>query len=95
MFHRKGGESDKEQQVNRGRRGSNETELVLVGVVSGKTGNLRSPSIPHAEAESFVSWTLLEPYAIRGRRVKGGGREGGGGAVIGRSNSGSIRRDGT
>jgi hypothetical protein len=34
---------------------------------------LWSPSIPHAEARSFVSWTLLELYAIRGRRVKRGG----------------------
>jgi len=64
-------------QVSRVRRGSNETKLVLVGVGSGKTGNLWSPSIPHAEAGSFVSWALLEPYAVRGRRVKRGGKGGG------------------
>jgi hypothetical protein len=34
---------NKEQrQVSRGRRGSNEAELVLVGVASGKSGNLWS-----------------------------------------------------
>jgi len=59
-----------------GRRGSNKTMLVLVGVASGKIGNSWSPSIPHAEAGSFASWILLEPYAIRGRRVKGGERVG-------------------
>jgi len=69
-------ESHEQRQVSRGRRGSNEAKLVLVGVASGKTGNLWSPSIPHAEAGSFVSWKLLEPYAIRGRRVKSGEREG-------------------
>ena len=68
--------SSKQWQVSRGRRGSNEATLVLVGVASGKTGNLWSPSIPHAEAGSFASWTLLEPYAVRGRRVKSGGRGG-------------------
>jgi len=46
-----------------------------MGVGSGKTRNLWSPSIPQAEAGSFVSSTLLEPYAIRGRRVKSGGGE--------------------
>jgi hypothetical protein len=65
-------EGNNGRKVSRGRRGSNEAKLVLVGVDSGKTGNLRSPSMPHAEAGSFVSWTLLEPYAIRGRRVKRG-----------------------
>ena len=44
-----------QRQVSREKRGSNETELVLVGVVSGKTENLWSPSIPHAEAGSFAS----------------------------------------
>jgi len=67
---------DNQRQVNRERRGSNEAKLVLVGVASGRTRNLWSPSIPHAEAGSFVSWTLLEPYAIRGRRVESGGRRG-------------------
>ena len=57
----------KRRQVSRGRRGSNEAKLVLVDVASGKTRNLGSPSIPHAEAGSFASWILLEPYAIRGR----------------------------
>jgi hypothetical protein len=65
--------SDEQRQVSRGRRGSSKAKLALVGVASGKTGNLWSPSIPHAEAGSFVSWKLLEPYAIRGRRVKRGG----------------------
>jgi hypothetical protein len=65
---------DDKRQVSRGRRGSNESKLVLVGVASGKIRNLWSPSIPHAEAGPFVSWILLEPYAIRGRRVKSGGR---------------------
>jgi len=68
--------NDKQRRVSRGRRGSNEAKLVLVGVASGKSGNLRSPSIPHAEAGSFASWTLLEPYAIRGRHVEGGERGG-------------------
>lgn len=63
-------------QVSRGRRGSNETRLVLVGVGSGKTRNLYGSSIPHAEAGSFASWILLEPYAIRGRRVNSGGKGG-------------------
>ena len=63
---------DKQRQVSRGRRGSNETRLVLVGVAGGKTGNLWSASIPHAEAGSFASWRLLEPYAIRGRPVESG-----------------------
>ena len=65
--------SDKQRRVSRGRRGSNETKLVLVGVASGKSGNSWSPSIPHAEAGSFASWIVLEPYARRGRRVKSGG----------------------
>jgi hypothetical protein len=69
-------ESDEKRQVSRGRRGSNETELVLVGVGSGKTRSLYGPSIPHAEAGPFASWTLLEPYAIRGRHVNSGGKEG-------------------
>jgi hypothetical protein len=64
-------EGDNQRQINRERRGSNEAKLVLVDVASGKIGNLWSPSIPQAEAGSFASWTLLEPYAIRGRRVKG------------------------
>jgi hypothetical protein len=85
---------DEQRQVSRGRRGSSEAKLALVGVVSGKTRNLWSPSIPHAEAGSFVSWTLLEPYAIRGRRVMRGER-GGVKALIRRSNSGSIWRYGT
>ena len=45
-----------------------------MGVASGKISNLWNPSIPHAGVGSFVSWILLEPYAIRGRRVKGGWR---------------------
>ena len=65
-------EGDERRQVSRGRKGSNETKLVLVGVACGKIRNSWSPSIPHAEAGSFASWTLLEPYAIRGRRVKRG-----------------------
>jgi len=83
--------SNKQRQVSRGRRGSNETKLVLVGVGSGKSRNLNGPSIPHAEAGPFASCTLLEPYAIRGRRVNGGGK-GGVKALIRRSNSGSIWR---
>jgi len=67
--------SDDKRQVSRGRRGSNEARLVLVGVAGGRNRNLWSPSIPHAEAGSFASCTLLEPYAIRGRRVKKGERE--------------------
>jgi len=70
-------EGDEKRQISRGRRGSNEAKLVLVGVASGKIGNLWSPSIPHAEAGSFASCTLLEPYAIRGRRVKSGEKGGG------------------
>jgi hypothetical protein len=68
--------SDGRRQVSRGRRGSNGTKLVLVGVGGGKTRSLYGSSIPHAEAGSFASWTLLEPYAIRGRRVNGGGKGG-------------------
>jgi hypothetical protein len=65
---------EKQRRVSRGRRGSNETRLVLVGVAGGKTGNLGCASIPHAEAGSFASWKLLAPYAIRGRHVKSGGK---------------------
>jgi hypothetical protein len=68
--------SNEQRQVSRGRRGSNETRLVLVGVGGGKTRNLCGPSIPHAGAGSFASWILLEPYAIRSRRVNGGERRG-------------------
>jgi len=35
--------NDEKRQVSRGRRGSNETKLVLVGVASGKTRNSLSP----------------------------------------------------
>jgi len=66
--------SNEQRQVSRGRRGSSKTKLVLVGVASGKIRNLWSPSIPLAEAESFASWIVLEPYAIRGRCVKRGER---------------------
>jgi hypothetical protein len=41
---------DNQRRVNRERRGSNEAKLVLVGVASGRTRNVWSPSIPHAEA---------------------------------------------
>jgi len=68
--------NSEQRQVSRGRRGSNETKLVLVGVGGGKTRSLYGPSIPHAEAGPFASWTLLEPYAIRGRRVNRGGKGG-------------------
>jgi len=64
--------NDKRRQVSRGRKGSNKAKLVLVGVACGKIRNSWSPSIPHAEAGSFASWRLLEPYAIRGRRAKRG-----------------------
>jgi len=47
--------SDEQRQVSRGRRGSSETKLALVGVASGKNRNLWSPSIPHAEAGSSAS----------------------------------------
>jgi len=80
---------DKQWQVSRGRRGSNESKLVLVDVASGKTRNLGSPSIPHAEAGSFASWILLEPYAIRGRRVRAERREEWK-TLIRRSNSGEA-----
>jgi len=66
--------SNEKGQVSRGKRGSSKAKLALVGVVCGKTKNLWSPSIPHAEAGSLVSWILLEPYAIRGRRVNRGVR---------------------
>jgi hypothetical protein len=46
-----------------------------VDVASGKNGKLWRASIPHADAGSFASWIVLEPYAIRGRRVKSGGEE--------------------
>jgi hypothetical protein len=36
-------EGDRQRQVSRGRRGSNETKLVLVDVASGKTRNLGEP----------------------------------------------------
>lgn len=39
---------DEQKQVSRGRRGSNETGLVLVGVVCGKIRNSCYPSIAHA-----------------------------------------------
>jgi hypothetical protein len=67
---------NKQREVSRGRRGSNEAKLVLVGVASGRVGNLWNSSIPHAEAGSFGSWMLLEPYAIRGRRVRAESMEG-------------------
>ena len=68
---------DERGRVSRGKRGSNETKLVLVGVASGRVRNLWNPSLPHAEVGSFASWIFLEPNAIRGRRVKSGekGRE--------------------
>lgn len=47
--------NNEQRQVSRGRRGSNETKLVLVGVGGGKTRNLYGSSVPHAEAGSFVS----------------------------------------
>jgi len=67
--------SDEQRQVSRGRRGSNETKLALVGVASGKNRNLWSPSIPHAEAGSSASQILLEPYANT-RPAREEGREG-------------------
>ena len=45
-------------------------------MTSGKAGNLWGPSILHTEAGSLASRTLLEPYAVRGRRVKSGWRRG-------------------
>ena len=53
--------SDKQRQVATGRKGSNKTKLVLLGVAGRKNETCRDHQYRTTEARSFVSWLL--PFA--------------------------------